>query len=404
MLLYIDPGTGSMLFSIVISIVAMAYFVWKAFLLKIKMVFTGGKIVAQKVSYPYVIYCESKRYWSVFKPIVEAFESRHIKLTYLTSVVDDPIFDLKYNHISSEFIGHGNKAFARLNILEADVVLMTTPGLDVYQLKRSKHVRHYSHILHAVSDATSYRLFGLDYFDSVLLTGEYQKVDIRALEELRSLPKKELIVVGCTYLDVMQQQINTNKQESSRKWSILVAPSWGRSGILSKYGEKLLTPLSETGYQVIVRPHPQSVESEWDVIETLQAVYNNCPNVTWDFSPENLLALSESDVLISDFSGVVFDYSFLFDRPFLYVNADFDDRPYDFGCLQDKPWKLKILPEIGVELKEDDFPNIGPILQKIQNDPVMQQNRKIAKETAWQFIGQSGERCADYLIGVHEGR
>ena len=43
MLLYIDPGTGSMLFSIVIGLVTMLYFVGKAALIRLKFIVTGGK-------------------------------------------------------------------------------------------------------------------------------------------------------------------------------------------------------------------------------------------------------------------------------------------------------------------------------------------------------------------------
>jgi CDP-glycerol glycerophosphotransferase (TagB/SpsB family) len=59
--------------------------------------------------------------------------------------------------------------------------------------------------------------------------------------------------------------------------------------------------------------------------------------------------------MISDFSGVIFDYAFLFNRPFLYVNAEFDAKPYDAWDIEEKPWKFRILPEIGTELQESQF-------------------------------------------------
>src|SRR5574344_2752110 len=181
--LYIDPGTGSMLFSILIGAAATLFFLGKAAILKLKLFFSGKKnknAGAVDASYKkYVIYCEGKQYYNVFKPVADEFEQRKIMLTYYTSAKDDPIFDQKYEYVKPEFIGEGNNAFARLNLLSAGVVLMTTPGLQVYQLKRSKNVKHYAHILHGASDATMYRLFGVDYFDSVLLSGEYQKEDIR---------------------------------------------------------------------------------------------------------------------------------------------------------------------------------------------------------------------------------
>ena len=169
--LYIDPGTGSMLFSILIGAASMLYFLSKAALLRLKVFFSGRKNgVVHDASYkPYVIYSEGTQYWNVFKPVCDAFERRQLPLSFLTSSEDDPVFGQNYTYVKPEFIGTGNAAFARLNMLSAGFVLMTTPGLQVYQLKRSKNVRHYAHIVHMPNDVTTYRLFGLDFFDSVLL-------------------------------------------------------------------------------------------------------------------------------------------------------------------------------------------------------------------------------------------
>ena len=167
--LYIDPGTGSMLFSIVIGLVTMLYFLGKAAFIKLKFILSGGRAITSKKYFPLVIYSEGKQYWNVFKPILEALERRGVSTVFYTSSEEDPVFAVQFKHIHSEYIGEGNKAFTRLNFLEAQICLMTTPGLDVYQLKRSRGVKHYAHILHAVDDATSYRLFGLDYFIFLLI-------------------------------------------------------------------------------------------------------------------------------------------------------------------------------------------------------------------------------------------
>ena len=258
--LYIDPGTGSMLFSILIGACATLFFLSKALILKIKLFFSKGKNdgIVDKSYKNYVIYCEDKRYWTVFQPIVEEFENRKIEITYYTSAKDDPVFEKNFNYVKSEYIGEGNKAFAKLNLLSAGFVLMTTPGLQVYQLKRSKNVKHYSHIFHSTSDPTMYRLFGIDYFDSILLTGDYQAEDIRTLEKQRNLPAKELVTVGCTYLDVLSKKMESIPNDENHQFTVLVSPSWGPSGLLSLYGERLLDPLINSGLNVILRPHPQS--------------------------------------------------------------------------------------------------------------------------------------------------
>jgi hypothetical protein len=269
-----------MLFSILLGAAATLYFLARAVIIKAKVLFTGGRAAVNTgLSHPYVIYSEGKQYWNVFKPVLDEFEKREINLLYLTSHEDDPVFSHGYHFIQSEFIGEGNRAFARLNLLSAGVVLMTTPGLDVYQLKRSKTVRHYAHILHAPSDAAMYRMFGIDYFDSILLTGDYQAKDIQALEKLRGLPEKQLVTVGCTYLDVYAERIRQIPREENHPFTVLVSPSWGPSALLSKYGNKLLDPLVKTGWRIIVRPHPQSKKSEAQVLDSLTEKYKSSANV-----------------------------------------------------------------------------------------------------------------------------
>lgn len=404
--LYIDPGTGSMLFSILIGAAATVFFLFRALLLKIKFILSGKKDGSAQVdsSYkPYVIYNEGNQYWNTFKPVVEEFEARKIPLEYLTSSKTDPVFDQKYNYVKAEFIGEGNSAFAKLNMLSAGVVLMTTPGLQVYQLKRSKNVKHYSHVLHMPNDATTYRLFGLDFFDSVLLTGDYQATDLRYLEEKRGINKKELVTVGCPYLDVYKQNIAEIPAEENHPFTVLVSPSWGDVGLLKKYGEKLLDPLSKTGWRIIVRPHPQSKKSEAEMLERLTARYKDNPNIVWDYERQNIFSLKKSDIMISDFSGIIFDYTFLCDKPVMYVNAGMDLRPYDAYDLGGKElWQYSVLRKFGTELKEEQFANIKEVIQSVSDSKELEEARHAAKAEAWMHEGEAGKNIVDFMVSKVE--
>ena len=400
--LYIDPGTGSMLFSILIGAAATVFFLFRALILKIKFFFSGKKDGSAQVdsSYkPYVIYNEGNQYWNTFKPVVEEFEARKIPLEYLTSSKNDPIFEQKYNYVKAEFIGEGNSAFAKLNMLSAGIVLMTTPGLQVYQLKRSKNVKHYSHVLHMPNDATTYRLFGLDFFDSVLLTGDYQATDLRYLEEKRGINKKELVTVGCPYLDVYKQNIANIPEEENHPFTVLVSPSWGDVGLLKKYGEKLLDPLSKTGWRIIVRPHPQSKKSEAEMLEHLTERYKDNKNIVWDYERQNIFSLKKADIMISDFSGIIFDYTFLCDKPVMYVNAGMDLRPYDAYDLDGKElWQYSVLKKFGTELKEEQFSNIKEVIQSVSDSKQLEEARHAAKAEAWMHEGEAGKNIADFMI------
>lgn len=404
-LLYIDPGTGSMLFSILIGAAATLFFVAKAAWIKLKILLSGKKDCSGIVdaSYKtYVIYNEGNQYWNVFKPVADEFEKRKIPLMYYTSSKTDPIFDQKYEFVTSEYIGEGNTAFAKLNMLSAGFVLMTTPGLQVYQLKRSKNVKHYSHVLHMPNDATTYRLFGLDYFDSVLLTGDYQKDDIRTLEKNRGINSKDLVTVGCSYLDVLSEKINSIPAEENHVFTVLVSPSWGEVGVLKRFGERLLDPLAATGWKIIVRPHPQSKKSEADMLKRLEERYKDYANVEWDYNRDNIYSMKKADIMISDFSGIVFDYTFLCNKPVMYVNTDMDLRPYDAYDLNKQLWQFSVLEKMGIKLEEKDFANIKEVIQNASDSPELAKQRKIAKETAWMNIGKAGEKIADYMISTVE--
>lgn len=404
-LLYIDPGTGSMLFSILIGAAATLFFVAKAAWIKLKILLSGkkdGSGVVDASYKTYVIYNEGNQYWNVFKPVADEFEKRKIPLMYYTSSKTDPIFDQKYEFVTSEYIGEGNTAFAKLNMLSAGFVLMTTPGLQVYQLKRSKSVKHYSHVLHMPNDATTYRLFGLDYFDSVLLTGDYQKDDIRTLEKNRGINSKDLVTVGCSYLDVLSEKINSIPAEENHVFTVLVSPSWGEVGVLKRFGERLLDPLAATGWKIIVRPHPQSKKSEADMLKRLEERYKDYANVEWDYNRDNIFSMKKADIMISDFSGIVFDYTFLCNKPVMYVNTDMDLRPYDAYDLNKQLWQFSVLEKIGIKLEEKDFANIKEVIQNASDSPELAEQRKIAKETAWMNIGKAGEKIADYMISTVE--
>ena len=57
------------------------------------------------------------------------------------------------------------------------------------------------------------------------------------------------------------------------------------------------------------------------------------------------------------------------------------------------------MPAIGIELKESSFGTIKQVLLDAVENTVLSENRLVAKDTAWQFRGHSGEKIVDYLIG-----
>ncbi|MBE6589203.1 MAG: CDP-glycerol--glycerophosphate glycerophosphotransferase [Ruminococcaceae bacterium] len=400
--LYIDPGTGSMLFTVLLSILGAAFYSLRMLIVKIRMK-TGGKNVADNYKrIPFVIFSDDKRYWSIFDPICREMDKRGKDVVYLTCSPDDPALSSPYKHLKAECL-EGNKMFSRLNFLNATIVLSTTPGLDVYQWKRSKTVQYYVHIPHAASEIILYRMFGIDYYDAILLSGEYQANDIRKLEKLRELPEKELLTVGIPYMDEMAKRYEAVGPAPEHPRTVLLAPSWGKSAIFSVWGKKIIDALLKTGYHVIIRPHPQSFKSETEMIERLMSEYPNSDRLEWNRDTDNFEVLRRSDILISDFSGVIFDFTLIYDKPVIYTDPQFDTSLYDAWWLKDHQlWTTTALPRLGKQLTDESMEHMKELIDSCITDTQYAEGRRSVKAETWEHFGEGAVRVADYLEKRYE--
>lgn len=399
-LLYIDPGTGSLLFTILIGLLGTAGYLLRNVFIKLRFLLSGGikENTAQQNRIPFAIFSDHKRYWNTFEPICDEFEKRGVQLTFLTASPDDPALQKEYRHVRCEFIGEGNRAFAKLNFFKADVLLSTTPGLGVYQWKRSKDVKWYVHVLHMANDPTTYRMFGLDYYDAILLSGEYQIEQIRTLEKKRNLAPKELELVGVPYLDAMKRRFDASRSSDSHPTTLLLAPSWGSSSLLGRFGGDIIKAALNTGYHVIVRPHPQSYTAEKALIEKLMAEFPADEQLEWNQDNDNFDVLRRSDVMISDFSGAIFDFCLVFQKPVIYADVSFDKSPYDAWWIEDEMWTFKTLPRIGRQLTSENMHGLKKLVDELLSCSDYQEALKAAREETWVHVGEAASLVADYMI------
>lgn len=395
---YIDPGTGSMLFATLIGLFGLAGYFFKGLWIKIRFVLHGGKKSKNHDDdvIPFVIFSDDKRYWPVFEPICRELDAHGFETVYMTASPDDPALKNNYKHVRTQFIGKGNKAFVKLNFLKATLVLATTPGLDVYQWKRSRDVQYYIHIPHMPGELTTYRMFGVDYYDAILLSGQYQMDDVRALEQLRNLPEKECYIVGIPYLDEMAKRLE-NSCIPEHELTVLVAPSWGSNSLLNRFGERLIEQLMSTQYHIIIRPHPQSFTSEKEMIDRLMKSY---PELEWNRDVDNFDVLNRSDILISDFSGVIFDFALVFDKPVLCAYSDFDKSQFDAWWLDTTIWTATAIPRIGTIITEQNLSQLKNMIDMVFED----QNKKYetgrneVRDETWTNRGLSAELVAKYIM------
>ena len=400
---YLDPGTGSMLLSVLIGLLSSAYFLvrklpalFRAVLFKA----TGkGKLLERK---HVVIYGETANYWGTFRPLLEELGRRGEPVEYLTSSENDPCFKAELPEcITCRYIGTGNTAYTTLNFLEADALVLTTPGIDVLQIRRSKGVKKYIHVVHALSDVHFYKLFAFDYYDAVLCSGQYQADSLRMLEAQRGTKAKELPLVGCPYMDALAARREREKASIQPEENcVLIAPSWGKNGMLSRYGAAVPRFLAEAGYKVILRPHPQSFISEKPLMEQLQRELASFSNIEWDRNPDGFASLSRASAMVSDFSGVVFDFAFVFLRPVVTLSYELDKRGFDAFSLPHPSWESQIVEHIGHRLDPAELEQLPRIISELTSDETFSDRILHIRETSVANFGKAAAPIVDAILNI----
>ena len=402
-LLYIDPASTSALLYIVIAIGATLAFALRGFFYKIKNLILGKgfKNTNEFENIDIVFYSEGKQYWHVFSPIIKALEKKQVECVYLTSDQTDPGLEYKSEYVKSKYIGNLTMTSVYLNKLKAKFVGMTTPQLDVMMLRRSKKVEHYAHIVHAPIDVFTYRKFAFDYFDSVFCSGPHQIEGIRKLEEKRGTKKKLLLETGFTVYDVMLNDIKNLPEPKKERPIVLVAPTWKEYSIINRFGVQFFDSLLKNdSYDIILRPHPQTYVSHPKLIAEIEEKYNNNPRITIDRNPLGTESMHKADLMISDLSGVFWDFAFLYSKPVLLLKTNFESiEGFEGSELDYEMWEMRERNRLGKQFDENDIDNISEIVKDLLDNPPLNELEELKNSSVFNF-GKAGEVAANQILEI----
>ena len=136
------------------------------------------------------------------------------------------------------------------------------------------------------------------------------------------------------------------------------------------------------------------------MMEKLMAAYPANDKMEWNFDNDNFSALSRSDIMISDFSAVMWDYLLVFGRPLIYADVNVNDDPYDMFWVDEKRWDLVTIERVGIKLEEDKIDKLKMIIDEAVNSEMISDAIEEVKKEAWSYPGESSRRIAEYLISV----
>ncbi|MBO7048771.1 MAG: CDP-glycerol glycerophosphotransferase family protein [Spirochaetia bacterium] len=398
--LYLDPGTGSLLLYAIVGITTTVLFALRGFWYSLRSKLFLGKKGSVKELPDLVFQSEGGKYWQVFQPVLKALDKYDVKYGFVTPDKNDPVFTSGLKNVVAINPGKELMTLSYMNRIKARVVVSTTPQLDVYMLKRSKHVGRYVHLFHAPADIGMYEMYAFDNYDTLLCTGAYQKDAIRSIEKNRHEKTKELLDTGCTYYDYMLEELKKLPQKPDDGLTVLYAPAWGERSSVVKYGTAVIDKLVEAGIRVIFRPHPQMYVSDKETIEAVEAKIKGNSLIELDRNRTAAASMARSHAMVTDISGVIFDYAFLFERPIFLVNAEYNLGGYDVIDIDGgRVWDLDKSREITHIIKPEEIETLASIVKsEIGNaDAYRDKIRKIKDEEIYNF-GHAGEAAAKQLV------
>lgn len=351
-----------------------------------------------------VFYSEKNGFYKYYQNIIEELIRRtNIVVHYITSDPNDEVFQIESEQFKPYYIGE-NRLIVLMMKLEADIVVMTTPDLENFQLKRSyvKKDALYIYVPHDVNSSNlTFRKDALDHYDVIFTSGYKNKAELAEREEKFNLPKKELVEWGSSVIDnmiVSYDKMLQEETEKSEQKTVLIAPSWQKDNIMDSYIEEMLDQLKNSPYRVIVRPHPQYVRHYGARIDALAEKYAS-ENMIFqkDFSSNK--TVYTADLLITDWSSIAFEYAFSTLKPVLFINTPMKIMNPDYQELSEVPIDIELRNEVGISLDTDKLSELNTTVDTLFHaDRFSVESMTQLREKYIYNIGESGKVGAKFII------
>ena len=343
------------------------------------------------ILYPYV------------EEVINELKKRDQKICYVTSSRNDPI--LKNKGIKTFYIGDGSARTKFFLELKARVLIMTMPDLGTYYIKRSKTFPvNYIYLFHSMNSThMEFQKGAFDRFDTIFCVGPYQIQEIRATEQLYNLKQKKLVECGYALLDKLLKSRPLHSQENflsqNNKKKILIAPSWGKQNLLEIVGVDLVKTLLDSGYHVTVRPHPMVIKKSSKIIKKIREEFEGNADFVLETNTSSFEQLFSSYALITDWSGIGYEYAFVCERPVIYVDVPKKARNKEYDKIKFVPLEVSIRSKIGEIISIENLDNIPERIEFLYGHITEFQNKikKIRDETIFN-IGKSGQVAANEII------
>ena len=359
-----------------------------------------------------VFYSEKSGFYKYFKDVIAyLIEKSNVVIQYVTNDPNDQVFEIAktQKQIKPYYIGE-KRLITLFMKMDADIVVMTCPDLDKYHLKRS-YVRNdieYINMFHyPLSTHMVLQNGALDHYDTIFCVGDFQFDEIRAAERVYNLPEKNLISAGYGQLEQLYndyQKLDLKKREHPK---ILIAPSWQPDNILDSCLDSLLAQLLNHGYEVVVRPHPEYVKRYKPRMDQIVHKYENCEDsgLRFELDFTSNTSIFDSDVLITDWSGTAYEFSFVTLKPAVFIDTKPKINNPEYKRLGIEPLEFVLRSEVGIRVDPEKLDGLNEQIQNLltSQDKYAKHIEEIREKYIANF-GTSGQVGGQYILSQLKAR
>jgi len=348
-----------------------------------------------------VFYAEHEDYYPNFEGLINKLITEHKQtLCYVSSDPHDPILQSTEPQIKTFYVNKFLILF--MSFVNCKVFVMTLTDLNQFHLRRSANPVHYVYVFHALVSTHMMHLSGaFDHYDTIFCVGPHQVREIRKHEKMNELRKKTLIEAGYYRLERIHQafrKYSLGKSSSKMKGTILIAPSWGKDNVLESCGELLVNLLLKAGYEVIVRPHPETVRRSPKLLDSFSNEFGANPHFTLETSVATDDSILRADVLICDCSGIALEYAFGTERPVLFLDVPIKIKNPRYKELNIEPLELSLRSKIGVIISPEQLVKVPQIITSLisEKNKYAQKLSQLRDDNVYAF-GESSKVGAKYI-------
>ena len=351
-----------------------------------------------------VFYSESNGLYKYYAGTIDfILKNTNIPLHYITSDPNDHIFEMaKENDQIKPYYIDSQKLITLMMRMDADVVVMTMPDLETFQIKRS-YVRkdvEYIYVPHCTNSLNLTMRDGcVDYFDVILATGKHQREEFEAIQKLHHIENQTIVDAGYPLLDDLYKDYKNMPKSAKDKKTVLIAPSWQKDNIVDSCLNEILDLIKDMDFNIIVRPHPQHVRHMPQRMEQLKQKYSENKNIEiqTDFSSND--TIFQADAIITDWSGIAYEYAFATCKPVLFINTPMKIMNPNYEELGIVPFNIWLREKLGGSVNVDELEKLPDMIRDVldHQSEYYDTIKKYRDEYDYNFE-HSGEASARFII------